>query len=90
MRKSNSNIDILNEAIIEAGLSDTYNIDEINSFQQWKSLGFKVKKGEKAKLKIELWYPSKYKKDNNEEETKFYLKTTALFTKDQVEPLNTK
>ena len=82
-----TNRDILIEALGLSGLAEKYTEDEVNSFQQWKALGYKVKRGEKAVLKVQLWYPSKYTKENDKEETRFYMKTTALFTKDQVEPL---
>lgn len=83
----NTNKDILIEALGLSGLAEKYREDEVNSFQQWKALGYKVKRGEKAVLKVQLWYPSKYTKEDDKEETRFYMKTTALFTKDQVEPL---
>lgn len=82
-----TNRDILIEALGLSGLAEKYTEDEVNSFQQWKALGYKVKRGEKAVLKVQLWYPSKYTKEDDKEETRFYMKTTALFTKDQVEPL---
>ena len=83
----NTNKDILIEALGLSGLAEKYREDEVNSFQQWKALGYKVKRGEKAVLKVQLWYPSKYTREDDKEETRFYMKTTALFTKDQVEPL---
>ena len=82
-----TNRDILIEALGLSGLAEKYTEDEVNSFQQWKALGYKVKRGEKAVLKVQLWYPSKYTREDDKEETRFYMKTTALFTKDQVEPL---
>lgn len=83
-----TNRDILLEAIETCGLLNKYKENEINSFQKWKELGYKVKRGEKATLKVEMWYPSKYKNNDNEEEnTRFYMKKTALFTIDQVEKI---
>lgn len=82
-----NNKEILQEVIAVCGLSMKYSEEEIKSFQQWRNMGYKVKKGEKAALKVKLWYPSTYVKENDKEETKFYMKTTALFTIDQVEKI---
>ena len=75
----------------------TRNIDEeLHTLMKWKSLGFKVKKGEHG-IETRLWkYNPKKKEQNNapedaDEETKqkyksgFYLAKAYLFKASQVE-----
>lgn len=65
----------------------------LHTFAEWKALGYMVKKGEKAKLQIEIWKKSNKKitaeNENGEEieaETgRFYKKLSHFFTLDQVE-----
>lgn len=65
--------------------------EPLYTFARWKSMGYQVKKGEKAKYKVALW---KYKektitKDDTEIKSGYcFGKTTHLFTKDQVEKIN--
>lgn len=63
----------------------------IHTFQAWKSKGYIVKKGEKAKIATRLW---KFKKgtvendDGKEEEREnYYLCKAYLFTEEQVEKI---
>lgn len=66
--------------------------EEMHTFQTWKSLGFSVQKGQKAKVTTRLWrYNSKKKKseDNNEKEDgensrDYYLCKAFLFSASQV------
>ena len=76
---------------------------ELHTFATWKSLGFKVKKGEKAVAKFPVW---KYvvKKvdvsDSSEEDSsedadekpksRMIMKTAAFFTNSQVEKFEQK
>lgn len=67
--------------------------EAIHTFATWKSLGYAVKKGEKAKASFPIW---KYKSgktvtddDGNETETaaRMFLTKAFFFTAAQVEPL---
>ena len=76
--------------------------EEVHTFQKWKSLGYQVKKGEKALFQTNLWKMSKKKQkennenetdnnDNNENKTKksnyFFMAKSSLFGRSQVEPI---
>lgn len=64
----------------------------LHTFQKWKELGFKVKKGEHAIACTKLWKPKqkKYKDDDGEEkvENNFFLTKAYLFKLNQVERIN--
>lgn len=62
----------------------------LHTFAYWKSIGYVVKKGEKARVKTHLWKPVKSKKDvkeGEEPEKKMILCKAALFTYDQVKKM---
>lgn len=65
--------------------------EEIHTYAMWKSLGYQVKKGEKAIAKFSIWkYVSKKskKKEDEEEEgetSKMFLKASSFFKFSQVE-----
>lgn len=69
--------------------------EPIHTFQMWKSLGFKVKKGSKAVASFPIWkYTPKTStvqlEDGSEQEideSKMFMKTAAFFTKNQVEEI---
>ena len=73
--------------------------EEVHTFQKWKSLGYQVKRGEKALFQTNLWKMSKRKqKENNENETDnndkekknnnyFFMAKSSLFGRSQVEPI---
>lgn len=63
----------------------------LHTYNQWKNMGYIVKRGEKAKHKITIWKKS-IKKVKNEDDEKdgvdtgrFFLKTASFFTQEQVE-----
>lgn len=67
--------------------------EPIHTFAHWKSLGYCVKKGEKAVAKFGIW---KYraKADENEEgqqidENKMFIKLSSFFSQSQVERIST-
>ena len=65
-------------------------IEPIHTFNGWKELGYRVKKGEKSKIKFKIWFWGKGKKketEDGEEETRgnCYMRTAAWFTMNQVE-----
>ncbi len=68
--------------------------EPIHTFQNWKTLGRSVKKGEKAKASFSIWkYTKKKSKDadgNEEEKENMFLKKSFFFTYDQTEPTKEK
>lgn len=59
--------------------------EEVHTFQRWKSMGYAVKKGEKAAFRTSIW-KAVQKKDNPDEKVMF-LKTAAFFKESQVQPI---
>ena len=83
-----------NEMIFRATMELVLNGDiqpdeEIHTFARWKALGFSVKKGEHAIVKIPIWkMGTKKDEDGEEKETgRMFVKTSAFFATSQVEPL---
>lgn len=80
--------------------------EEIHTFNGWKALGYSVKKGEKSRIKFPIWkYATKKANTNtgnteldkinaqiNEQggESRMFMKLSAFFTFDQVEPIMAK
>ena len=78
--------------------------NNLKSFAEWKKEGYSVIKGQKATIKCGLWKPFKKKlvdektgekimdekTGKQKEETRFKLVDTALFTREQVQKLNSK
>ena len=60
-----------------------------HSFNEWKARGFRGKKGEHGVFKTPLWLSTNYSEEELKKKGKksnwFYLKTTALFSREQVE-----
>ena len=90
--KSTGFVDMINED----GTKTKIELPEpIHTFQTWKSLGYNVKKGEKAIAKFPIWkHTSKTVTDeetNEERErTAMYMKTAAFFKFSQVEKIEEK
>lgn len=62
--------------------------EEIHTFQKWKSLGYAVKRGEKAITKLTIWkHTSKINPETQEEEMAMFMKTAAFFSTSQVEKI---
>ncbi len=63
--------------------------EEIHTYQKWQSLGYQVQRGQKAIAKITIWkhVVKKAKAENEEDETKMFMKTAAFFSKSQVEAI---
>lgn len=60
----------------------------IHTYQAWKSLGYQVKKGEKAIAQFPIWKyvnNKKAKEDSDEEKGHMFLKTASFFSAEQVE-----
>lgn len=73
------------ETIIKSG-----HLLPLHTFAEWKRMGYIVKKGEKARMKCDIWRKStkKQQAENGEEEEengRFYKKLAHFFTIDQVE-----
>lgn len=100
-----TNMQIITNAAIEAGIFTAEQVEAIYStgrrlplhtFAEWKKLGYIVKKGEKARLAVDIWMKSNKKQtaetaDSNEIEidtSRFYKKLSHFFTFDQVQKLN--
>ena len=68
--------------------------ESLHTFQKWKEMGFKVKKGEHATVCTKLWKlkTKKYTDTNGEEkaENNFFLVKAYLFKLNQVERINSK
>ena len=62
--------------------------EEIHTFQKWKSLGYSVKRGEKAVASFTIWkHTTKTDKESGEEETAMFMKKAAFFSTSQVEKI---
>ena len=74
-----------NESILEIP-------EPLHTFNEWKKLGYVVRRGQKARAYIQIW---KYKEPKEEEEGKviteeekrFFMKNAAFFAFDQLEPI---
>ena len=76
-------------------------IQPIHTYQAWRKLGYQVKKGEKCVAKFAVWkYLTKKQKKEEEEipadvdgeeqtvtKGRCYMKVSAFFTDEQVEPI---
>lgn len=65
--------------------------ETIHTFNGWKERGYSVKKGEKSNIKFPIWkYSSKQIESEDGEETEkanMFMKMSAFFTAEQVEPI---
>lgn len=62
----------------------------LHTFKKWNDLGYKVKKGEHARVVTFLWKPNVKKEDGEEKETtdtRMYMRKSHLFTMEQVEKI---
>jgi len=85
-----TNLEMITEVAMMAGFN--FDGENLKTFQEWKRAGFSVKKGEKATFKLSLWKPftKKIKDEESGEEKKeqrFKLVPSALFTPEQVQPI---
>lgn len=58
--------------------------EELHTFKKWQSLGYSVKKGEKAIAKFPIWKYTVKEKDG-EEEAHTFMKMSCWFSTSQVE-----
>lgn len=63
--------------------------ETIHTYAAWKSIGYQVKKGQKAKAAFTIWKYTESKKQNDEEEAagRMFMKLSHFFTADQVEKI---
>ena len=63
--------------------------EEIHTYAAWKSMGYQVKKGEKAIAKFTIWKQTvkKAKTEDEQDETKMFLANAAFFKSTQVEAI---
>lgn len=74
----------------ESGKKQISEPEEIHTFQRWKELGYKVKKGEHAIAKIMIWkyIEKKESQEEKEEESiqkEMFMKQACFFSPEQVE-----
>lgn len=77
-----------------AGLMGLDQSAEYFTYQQWRTRGYQVQKGQKAVMVCDLWTPTKASKkqleENPDAKIGMWQKRSALFTADQVKPIITK
>lgn len=62
--------------------------EEIHTFQKWKSLGYTVRKGEKAVASFTIWkHTTKTDKESGEESASMFMKKAHFFSTSQVEKI---
>ena len=61
--------------------------EQIHTFAEWKSNGYKIIKGQKAVAKFPIWVPTKKKTEEDRIEIRFWLKNSAWFSESQVEKI---
>ena len=74
-------------------MEDIQEIETIHTYSYWKSLGYQVKKGEKAIIQFPVWkYTTGKKKDESEEEAQkighCFMKNSSWFSERQVTKIN--
>ena len=82
-----TNYQIIENAKIELGLDEDL---ILKTYQDWKRLGYQVKKGEKSVMACMIWFPkkSKTKVDVDYEEVNdgsFFKSKAFFFSQNQVE-----
>ena len=63
--------------------------EEIHTYQAWKSMGYQVKRGQKAKASFLIWKHTVKKAEQEKEvdEQKMFMTKAHFFAFDQVEPI---
>jgi hypothetical protein len=94
-----TNFEIITTYIEENEIDFDYDGSNLQTFAAWKKEGMSVKKGAKAFLKIDLWTMKLENEKDDEGKVvmgedgkpkkvkKFYRKSSALFTNEQVEKI---
>lgn len=66
-------------------LVNEYGVLPLHTFQMWKHMGYKVKKGEHARITTQLWKYQTKENEKGEKEERCFLCKSHLFTNEQVE-----
>ena len=84
-----TNVEIVSMAWAQLVAAGTISADEeIHTFQKWKSLGYTVKRGEKAVASFTIWkHTTRTNKETGEEDARMFMKTAAFFSTSQVEKI---
>lgn len=62
--------------------------EALHTFKVWKDLGYSVRKGEHAVVKLRIWkHTEKRDEDGEVEDQRMFMKTAAFFSASQVEAL---
>lgn len=62
--------------------------EPIHTFQAWKELGYSVKKGQKAIVKLTIWkHTTKTDEETGQQTSKMFMKTASFFSASQVEAI---
>lgn len=62
--------------------------EPIHTYQMWKTLGFQVKKGQKAIASFVIWkHTVRHDTETDEDEEHMFMKKAAFFTRAQVEAI---
>ena len=79
---------------LEGNEVEIQEIQPIHTYNGWKKRGYQVKKGAKAVAKFAVWKPStkkiKVEEDGEDKEVtsgRMFMKVSAFFTDEQVEPI---
>ena len=84
-----TNFQIIENAKNELGLDEDL---ILKTYQDWKHLGYQVKKGEKSVMACMIWFPKKSKVKNEEDfeevnEGSFFKSKAFFFSQNQVEKI---
>lgn len=61
--------------------------EPIHTYAGWKERGYQVRRGEKAIAQFTIWKHVTKKNDNEEDESKMFMKRASWFKFSQVEPI---
>jgi hypothetical protein len=59
--------------------------EELHTFKKWQSLGYSIKKGEKAVAKFPIWKHTVKATEEGDEEAHMFMKMSCFFSTSQVE-----
>jgi len=59
--------------------------EELHTFKKWQSLGYSIKKGEKAIAKFPIWKHTVKATEEGDEEAHMFMKMSCFFSTSQVE-----
>lgn len=89
-----TNIEIIVNALLDNGvieeekaleLLEEEELKNFKSFEEWKRLGFSVKKGERRLASCRIWRPEEIENEDGSKGTRFVKRWANIFSKKQVE-----